>query len=184
MLPKRFGICGPAGTGKTDLRLALAARLGVQSRAVGDFFREVADERKVGYRELEFLAMTDPSVDARIDGKMRSFATEYHDEGYVIDGRRILIVVPVAVPILVVCDDEIRFQRLFLRDAKKFGWTHVDQAREFTLAREAAVSARYLLLYGETLATLCEPDRYTIVLDSSRRTTPELISDIEFYYSE
>ena len=155
-------ISGPAGSGKSTVASALAARLGYDHISGGDIFRTLADERGLTPLELNKLAETDDEIDRDLDHRLRDIAKSR--DGIVLESRlagwmagdyadfRIWLSAPLS----------IRAERIADREEKS-----VDLARAETEARADSESLRYNEYYGIDIDDL---SIYDLVLNTARHS--------------
>jgi CMP/dCMP kinase len=81
----RIVLNGALGAGKTSVGKMLAELLGVPFISTGDFFRAEAEERGISLDALHELMKTDPSIDLKIDSRIKEYILETDE--FVMDSR-------------------------------------------------------------------------------------------------
>ena len=170
-------ISGPAGSGKSTVASALAARLGYDHISGGDIFRTLADERGLTPLELNKLAETDDEIDRDLDHRLRDIAKSR--DGIVLESRlagwmagdyadfRIWLSAPLS----------IRAERIADREEKS-----VDLARAETEARADSESLRYNEYYGIDIDDLSIYDAaYNTARWGPDRFLDALVTTVEAY---
>lgn len=67
----KISITGDLGSGKSTVAKQLAKDLGFDYISTGTIFREIAKEYGIDVLKLNKLALTDTSIDDRVDGKLK-----------------------------------------------------------------------------------------------------------------
>lgn len=160
-------VTGWAGTGKSTLGRAVAARFGLAHYSAGDYYREIARKRGISLGELEQATRGDPSVDYEVDGRTTELGRT--QDRFVFDGRLAWNCIPDSLKILLVCPDEVRFARIAERDG-----IAISVAREETLAREEAIRDRFGRFYIG-LGRFDDPKRFDLVIDTSVTAAEEAL---------
>lgn len=81
----KISITGDLGSGKSTVAKQLAKDLGFDYISTGTIFREIAKEYGIDVLKLNKLALTDTSIDDRVDGKLKEY--NQHPTGLIIDSR-------------------------------------------------------------------------------------------------
>lgn len=134
-------LVGESGTGKSASAKALVARFGLKHKSAGDFVREVAQSKGITLLQIEALAANDPQYDFEVDWRTTNYGREEDD--FVFDGRLAAECIRDAVKVLLVCEDEVRYQRI----AASRNMTY-EQAKHETDTREASYRERFKRYYG------------------------------------
>lgn len=66
----KISITGDLGSGKSTVAKQLSKDLGFDYVSTGTIFREIAKEYGIDVLKLNKLALTDTSIDDRVDGKL------------------------------------------------------------------------------------------------------------------
>jgi cytidylate kinase len=143
----KITIGGLSGSGKSSLGRSLAERLGFSFISSGDLFRQEAKKRGISLLAMEELVKTNPDIDRAIEAGVKSYG-ETHS-GFVFDGRLAWYSVPDSFKIRVISTDEVRVERIRLRESSNRGSavSFEDAAKE-TSIREERMREQYNKLYG------------------------------------
>lgn len=151
---------GLAGTGTSTLSRLLAAHLDLPYTYAGALFRQEAARRDMSLAEFGELCQRDPSVDRSLDERQLALLRE---GGVLLEGRMAGWLAEhhgvEAFTVWVVCEEEVRMQRIAQRDGGD-----PDEQRARTREREASEHRRFLEYHG---ADLRELSIYDLVLDST-----------------
>ena len=166
---QKITICGLAGTGTTSLGKELAGKLGYAFISAGELFRKKAKEDGISLAELEERAKADERYDRDLDQRMQVFGRTHIC--FVVEGRLAWRNIPDSIKILLVCEDEIRIQRVARRDMIPF-----EQAQRETRHREALIQERYACLYG--IVDLTERSQFDITISTEDAGVAEIASEL------
>lgn len=168
----RIAVSGPPGSGKTTVSALVAEKLGYELVLVGQVFRQLAEERKVGLEMFGSLAEEDETIDRELDARTLRLAESKED--VVLEGRLTASLIRrEGVPALTVYVDaaeEVRAARIAQREGKD-----PSEVLEEMRARERSERKRYRAYYGIDPS---ERSPYDLWLDSSDRTPEELAEAI------
>ncbi len=167
--PKRITLGGLPATGTSSVGRGLANKLGLPFHSGGEFFRALAAERGISPEELTEVAKAEPELDRKIDAMMAGFGKDTPE--FVVESRLAWKTIPDSLKILLVCDDEVRFQRISGREA-----IPVELAKSNALARHDADNMRYLQLYG--VAEYVDPAHYDHVINTTSTSIQEIVEQI------
>lgn len=170
----KITIGGLSGTGKGTVAKKLAHQLGFEYQSAGNFFREIAKER--GYDSLLALQQVvhvpgseDTSVDEVVDARTRQFGETHNN--FVIEGRLCAHMIPQGYNILLLCDDDSRFQRIAEREGKS-----VAVVKQETEERERLYTNFYTHFYG--ISAYNDPQHYDLIIDTSAILPDEIVTQI------
>ena len=168
----RIAVSGPPGSGKTTVSALVAEGMGYELVLVGQVFRQMAEERKVGLEMFGSLAEEDETIDKELDTRTLRLAESKRD--VVLEGRLTAALLRrKGVPTLTVyidASEEVRAARIAKREGKDPGAVLAEMR-----TRERSERKRYRAYYG-----IDPSDRsaYDLWLDSSTKTPEELADAI------
>ncbi|MHA1410149.1 MAG: (d)CMP kinase [Candidatus Odinarchaeia archaeon] len=150
-------ISGSAATGKTTQAKILAEKYNLKYVSAGIIFREIAEETGMSLEELSRKAISDTSIDLKIDERTKAIAKEGN---VVLEGRLTAWMTKDldAFRIYLSCPLETEIKRVAERDNKS-----IEEARAETIAREESEKYRYKQLYGIDISDL---SIYDLVLNT------------------
>lgn len=152
-----IAIGGLHGTGKSTYAKALAEALALRHISAGQFFRRMAEERRMGLEELSREAARDSNIDLMIDGMVKREAAA---GGVVVDGMLSAWMAQGAdVKIFLTAPEEIRLKRIAARDG-----ISLEDATRLTKLREELERERYRRYYGLDMDDLSV---YDVIFDTS-----------------
>ncbi len=160
-------VSGLPGSGTSTACRILQQQLGFRWVNTGQLFREMAKEHGMDLNQFGQYAQEHHQIDKELDRRQLELARQGR---IILEGRLSGQVLKrgkaAGVAVWVDAPEAVRLARVSSRDGMS-----VEQAREFTLTREALERARYLEIYGIDLADFSV---YDLVLDSSQ-LSPEAI---------
>jgi predicted cytidylate kinase len=171
-LQMRITISGPPGSGKTTTCKMLSEALGLKAVVFGQFFREMAAERKLTLSEFSAIAEKDPKIDEMIDSKILEIARANPDiilesrlSAYMLSRNNIP-----AYKVYLGASPKVRMTRVGLREGESF-----DEAIKKTAARQASEAKRYKMYYDIDVEDLSV---YDLVILTDNMTPKEVTSKI------
>ena len=167
MKKKIITLAGKPGSGKSSAAKGIAKALGYERTSVGDFMRELAQQRGVSITELNVMAVTDESIDKELDAA--NIALNDRSE-LVVDGRLSYHFVPDSFKVFLDLDLSISAERIFndqTADRHASGEV-VASAKELQQLLEKRLSAeriRYKEWYNVETADL---SAFDLLIDTSK----------------
>jgi cytidylate kinase len=134
---------GLHGTGKSTIAKRVAETVGFQYYSTGKVFRELAQEKGMTLEQFSKHAEGKPEIDQTLDKKIKKIAATKGK--YIFDGQMPAYMLKDLsnFNILLRCDDNVRIERMRIRDGRDFE----TQKRE-TISRETSERQRFIDLYG------------------------------------
>lgn len=166
----KITLFGMAGTGKGTIRDLLKQKLGYEkSFSCGDFERQVAKKRGLTILEIDNLAKIDKTIDMEQDAIMADFGK--HNDDFIVEGRLAWYFIPDSFKIALLCDFDVRIQRIAQREKKEVSVVEFE-----TREREKAIYERFSTYYGIT--DLENPANFDMSIDTTHLTPDEIIAQI------
>ncbi|HEU5114994.1 MAG TPA: cytidylate kinase family protein [Candidatus Paceibacterota bacterium] len=168
--PFKLTTTGLAGTGKSVAGKKSKERFNLEHRmSAGDYYRALAEEKRMTLLELEALAEKDPSIDFEVDRRTSNFGME--QQSFVFDGRLAWNCVPGSLKVLLVCPDKVRIGRIAERDGVSY-----EKAEHETLTRERSIRDRFLRYYG--IERFDDPAHFDLVIDTDENDPDQTVQKI------
>ncbi len=162
----KAAVGGAGGTGKGKSCEILGPLMGVEPMSAGFFKRQRA--AKLGVSLGELLARVDelsPGLDDEVDGWTQRYGEEH--ASYLFEGRLAWFFLPNAKRFILICDYEVRVNRIALRERIPY-----DQALKDTQARERIDAENWKKKYG--IDNYLDPAHFDHVIDTTRTTQEEV----------
>ncbi|MHA1749813.1 MAG: (d)CMP kinase [Promethearchaeota archaeon] len=139
---------GVHGSGKTTIARKLADIFKLNHYSTGLIFREMAKEKKMTLVEFSKLAEKNLEIDKELDERIRKLGLQGNA---VIDGQLCWYFLKDIADwkILLICDDEVRFNRIYQREIDK-GRKNITlkDIKDETITREEIERSRFKILYN------------------------------------
>lgn len=165
----RITIAGDIGSGKTTIARIVGEKLGVKPLSTGGIQRQLAAARGVDTITLNLLAEEDPSIDAAIDGHLRSLP-----EGpLVVESRMAWRFVPDTLKVFLYVVSEAAAERIVSASRGDEVYSHQQHALRAIDARRMSEIKRFSKYYAVNIADL---RNYDLVVDTTH-ATPRLVAD-------
>jgi CMP/dCMP kinase len=163
-------ICGKAGSGKSSVSKALAAKLGYKRYSAGDIRREYAASKGITLEELNKRAVSDPTSDFLVDEFMKKMAE--HEDNFVVESRLGFFFIPQSLKIFVDAKPGIRAKRTMEPGRVQENHESLSVAKKKLLARDKGDVERYLKLYK---VNPFDMKHYDLVIDTSSNTVAQTL---------
>ncbi|MBN2619158.1 MAG: AAA family ATPase [Spirochaetales bacterium] len=135
----RIAISGKSGCGNSTVSKIISERLNY--KLVNYTFHTIAEEEKIGFKELCLMAENDPKWDYYVDKKQVELAME---SSSVLGSRLAIWMLKEAdLKVFLTASPEVRAKRIHAREGGDF-----NAVFEYTLKRDKRDSARYKKLYN------------------------------------
>ncbi len=166
-------IVGKAGSGKSVVAKRLAKKLKMKHYSSGDFFRELARKKKMGFIELNKYAKTHASVDKYVDNRQKRLGKE--KDNFVMDGRTSAFFIPHSVKIFLDVSLDKGAGRIFKHKRKFELYKSVNQAKKFIKKRIKLEKQRYRKYYK---LDPYQRKHYDLYLNTSNLTINQVVNKI------
>ena len=174
----RITISGTPGSGKSTVAKMLAKKLGYKHYSMGDFQREIAEERKISILELSKLEEEDQSIDQEVD--QRQIALGREEDDFVIDSRLGYHFIPKSIRVYLDADFETRAKRIMADTIRKENNVTLESTKEAIQTREASEKKRYKEYYDQ------DPNdrkNYDLIIDTTDISAEEAVEKIMKFIS-
>ena len=170
-------ISGKPGSGKSTVGKIVAKELGYKHLSGGDMRGEMAAKHNMSIDELNKLGETEDWTDKEVDEHMKKLGET--EDNLCIDSWTAFHFIPHAAKIFIDCDSDVAAERIFKdqRPDEKHQDT-VQSVKEMIGARWEQCRQRWIRYYGFDIANM---DNYDIIIDSSHKTTREVVAKILDY---
>ncbi len=169
----RITIAGSAGSGKSTASKLLAKKLGYKHYSMGDFQREIAEEKGISLLELSKLEEKDKSLDEEVD--QRQIELGRKEDNFVIDSRLGFHFIPNSVKIFLDADFEERAKRILADKIRKEHNVNLKSTKEHMKTRKASEKKRYKEYYD---LDPYDNSNYDLVVDTTSITSEEVVEKI------
>ena len=171
----KITIAGELGSGKSTVAKMLAEMLDYKHYSIGDFMRDIADERGVTFFELNNIAKKSNEVDEKLD--TRQVILGEKEDDFVLDARLGWYFIPDSIKIYLSVDIDEAAKRIFTqkRDSEKENTTLEDTKKNMIYRRESE-EKRYHEYYG--LENTSDEFNYDLVLDTTDFPPETIVMEI------
>ena len=169
----RITIGGTAGSGKSTVAKLLARKLGYKHYSMGDFQREIAEEKKISLLELGKLEEENRSLDEEVD--QRQIDLGRNDDDFVIDARLGFHFIPNSVKIFLDADFKERAKRILADIIRKEHNVNLENTKKNMKIRKASEQKRYKKYYD---IDPYDKSHYDLVIDTTSITPEEVVEKI------
>ncbi|HZN70402.1 MAG TPA: AAA family ATPase [Micromonosporaceae bacterium] len=165
---------GDLGSGKSTVSRLLSERLGIRRISVGDFYREMAQQRGMTALQLNLHAELDDKVDFYVDQLQSDIAGS--GEQVIVDSRLAWFFFTGALKVHLVTEPSVAAQRAVGRPADTVeSYASIDEAQDGLAKRSESERIRFISRYGVDKTRL---RNYDLVCDSTRATPLEVVDRV------
>lgn len=171
MEKKTITISGLPGSGTTTVAKLLAKKLSLKYVNVGEIFRELAEEHKMGLQFFEKYCEENPEIDIELDKRQEKILRKGN---VVVEGRLSgwiahLKKIP-AFKIWLDCEEKERIRRIIEREGGEY-----KEKKKETKERVESEKRRYKKFYG---INLDDKSIYDLVIDTTNIKPEEIVKKI------
>ena len=166
----KITISGEPGAGKSTAARLLAKKLNYKHYSIGDFMRDMAQERKIDFFAFIKLAEKDKSIDEEID--QRQIELGQKEDNFVIDSRLGFHFIPDSVKIFMDADFEERAKRVFGDRIRKEHNVTLENTKENLKMRKNNELKRYMGYYN---LNPFDKRHYDFVIDTTNLTPEQVV---------
>jgi cytidylate kinase len=159
---------GRAGSGKSSVSKALAAKLGYKRYSAGDIWRQCAAERGMSVLEYNIRAEVETTIDTMADDAQKKLGET--EDNIVVESRLGFFFIPKSIKIFLDANDRIRAKRTMEEGRKQENHKSLNEALKKLNARDATDVKRYKKLYN---VNPFDPKNYDFVVDTSNNTVEQ-----------
>jgi len=157
-------ISGNPGSGKSTVAKELAKKLKLKHYSMGDFMREIAEERGIkDFNKFSELAKKDPAVDKALDSRQTELGLREDD--FVIDARLGFHFIPNSIKVFLDVDLGVGAKRIIGEKRRDEKFKDEDDAKKKLKARVESEKVRYMEKYG---VDHLDMNHYDIVVDTTK----------------
>jgi len=165
----KITIAGKAGSGKSTVAKILAKKLKYKHYSMGDFQRNIAEEKGVDIVQLGEIEKEDDSIDNMVDDKQRKLGEE--QDNFIIDSWLGAHFIPDSFRIFLDVDIDKSVERIAKRNNEK----SVEDVKEKIQQREMTNKARWIKYYDYDFSN---EENYDLVLDTTNLDIDEVVDVI------
>lgn len=165
----KITIFGMAGTGTSSTGKELARQLNYPFISGGDIARSTASELGMTVNQIDILSKEDKKYDLLRDERLKKFGEEHPD--CVIEARLGWFNVPDSLKIKLFCSDDVRINRIMVRENKSY-----DQVLSETMEREGAIRERFKNYYNLDFDKETSDSNFDLVIDTGKYNLVEVLS--------
>ncbi len=168
-------IAGLPGSGKSTAAKELAKQLGWDHHSIGDFMREIAQDRGVSLLEISKEAEKGREIDELLDQKSAELGKT--EDNFVMDSRLGWHFIPHSFKVFLKVDEEEAAKRIFSDKRSHEGEnTTKEQTLENIKQRKKSEEERYMKYYN------VNPDdesNYDIIIDTTELNIEDTVIEIK-----
>lgn len=168
-------LSGMLGSGKSTVGKLLAQKLGYTFYSTGTVQRQIAKARGVTTLELNKMCMTDPSIDAEIDGVFKTMPDQ--QQNFVVDSRMAFFFIPSSFKVKLNVNTTVAGERIF-NDTERTGekkYTNVQEAVESLKSRRTLEVERFKRIYQ---VDIDEDSNFDYIIDTTDKSPEEICAYI------
>ena len=164
----KITISGLGGVGKGTVAKLLAKKLNFKYLSGGDFFRNLSKKIGISIYDFHKILEKNKKYDSKLDNMQKEFGK--NNTNFVLESRLGWYFIPDSIKIKLICDENIRFERISKRENLELNLVVKKEKERFN-----SVVKRYKKLYN--LDDFLNDKNFDIIIDTSDKT-PEKIVDI------
>ncbi len=166
-------ISGTPGSGKSTIAKVLAKKLDFKHYSIGDFMRELAEEKGMTLEEFSKQAEKSVDIDKKLDEKSKKLGSE--ENNFVMDTRLGFHFIPNSFKIRLIVDSKIGAERIFKDSRRGESFESVEEAKEKIEKRIASERKRYAEYYN---IDIDDENNFDLVIDTSDKNPEEIVGEI------
>ena len=167
-------ITGHLGSGKSTVAQMLSKHLGWEYYSTGMAQRLIAQKRGISAMELNRLAITDPSIDAEIDGVFQN--PPWGEKKCVVDSRLAFYFLPDSLKVCLQVDTLTAANRIWNAKGRvSEHYASEEEARVYLQKRSELEQAHFIKNYHLDITNL---NQFDLVIDTTNRTPEEVCEKI------
>lgn len=169
----RITISGKPGSGKSTIAKAIAKKLSYRHYSVGDFMRQIAEEKGMTVLELSKLAEKSTDIDKQLDEKQIRLNKE---DNFVIDSRLGFHFIPGSIKIFLDIGDEEAAKRIFRQNRKE---EKENKTLKETLDNIKKRGKSEILRYKKYYKLDCyDKKHYDFIIDTTKMNAGEVVEAV------
>lgn len=165
----KITISGMAGSGKSTVAKIVAKELGLKHHSIGDFMREIAQEKGMTLPELSAAAESDRWLDEKLDQKQIALG-KYKDD-FILDSRLGYHFIPDSLKVFLYVDMKTGAERILGAHRSEETAESVEAMVDSMQKRLNSEKKRYRQYYG--IDDYTHKSNYEVYIDTSRITAEE-----------
>ena len=167
-------ITGQLGSGKSTVSKMLATKLNWLYYSTGMAQRAIAQNRGITTIELNRLAISDPSIDAEIDGVFKN--PPWGDKPCVVDSRLAFHFLPKSLKVCLKVDTTVAAERVLAEKGRvSESYTTVPEAYTFLKQRYELEQAHFIKNYQ---LDITDESQFDVVIDTTHLTPEQVCQKI------
>ena len=166
-------IAGTVGSGKSTAAKLLAKKLGYKHYSMGDFQREIAEERGISLLELSKMEERDRSIDEEVDQRQIKLGRE--EDNFVIDSRLGFHFISNSVKIFLDASFEERAKRILADKIRKEHNVNLENTKKNMKVRKTSEQKRYKKYYN---LDPYDKKHYDLIVDTTSISAEEAVDKI------
>jgi len=166
----KITLFGLAGTGTSTVGKLFSEKYNFKFGSGGNMFREMAAEHKMDVYEFNQFCQKDKKYDLELDTRIANFGKE--NDNFAFESRVAWNFIPDSIKIKIICDDDVRIERICDRDNKE----NLEEIKEKTKNREISEKKRYFDYYD--IEDYSDDKHFDLIIDSTNLTPEEIIQKI------
>lgn len=175
----KISLAGDLGSGKTTIGDILTEKYSLKKISIGEFLREMAEERGMDVIEFNRYMESHPEFDKILDDKLKSY--EQKSGNYLFDSRLAWHFVPSSFSVYMKIDVATAAERIMAANRQTEQYSDLEAAKNKLLERRASEALRYKTLYSVDITDM---NNYDFVVDTSGKTPVEVAAEISLNFEK